>query len=194
MWVHRRLGMGLGTVGNGGKIGNAEVGTLTRGHDVVDPSSYPRARDLFCAAKGAADEVRRYGLTINRMRDAEGMRAKSLAMGHGSGGTGDAMAQTNSRMDFERSMAPKLREDGELIDYARSVLFGREGNGGVVTLGCTEGALAVSSYYLDGLSRHEVCSMLDCARSTIYALESQCFDTVDFHGYGACITGDGQAE
>ena len=103
------------------------------------------ARDFFESVRDAALEETRTVRQIERMRLREGVRGASLAPSGGGPKDVNGLSATNARMDYEAMMSRRLKEDRELIDKARAVLYGAGEPGGVAVLLGSAVADAVAS-------------------------------------------------
>lgn len=106
-----------------------ESGRVAR---VAEPYMGMSARDFFGAARSAAIDADSITRRIRAMESREGVRAQSYEARGRSPGTGDAMAATDARMDFEGRIERRREEDYRLIDAACSVIYGADQSTGGV--------------------------------------------------------------
>lgn len=172
------------------------------------------SRELMAAARSASRGAELVALRIAAMSEAEGVRGGGMT-GSTGGRAGDAsgMGRTDARIDYEASALPRLREDYATIDYARSVLYGRDGRGGIAALyhgepGVTDGTLVadlICCHYLgwryclsprpDLSSGAGIMSWADAAEDVGMSLRSAhrhaqaALDLIDMHGHEAAAEG-----
>ena len=89
---------------------------------------YATARDLFEAARTAAQELERTATQREILAGRRGYRSPSLG-GLGCGGPADAtgMSASDALMDYEAMMRGRVADDAELLEYASHVLYGEGG-------------------------------------------------------------------
>lgn len=93
---------------------------------------YATARDLFEAARTAAQELERISTQREMLAMRRGYRSPSLSpMGAAPRTDANGTDASNALMDFEALMAERSESDIELLDYASGVLYGRNGRGGL---------------------------------------------------------------
>ncbi|MGN9233696.1 hypothetical protein ACTM8Z_00095 [Atopobiaceae bacterium HCP3S3_D6] len=105
----------------------------------MDPYRYASAHDFFEAVREASRDAERTRRAVSRMESREGVRAQSYGP-RGRGGTRDAMAATDERMDYEERCRARVEADYALIDAACDVIYGRDQRTGGV------GALLGAAY------------------------------------------------
>lgn len=157
--------------------------------------SYGCARDLFEAARDAAEDAERTSRTIERMEGREGVRAQSYQP-RTLGGGGDSMRATDARIDYESRVRRRREEDYALIDLACAVIYGSDqtGSGGVAAMLGPAYADALWWRYCAAATWPEVaegCGMSErwCQRSMRVS-----FDTIDSYGLARVVSGLGIAE
>lgn len=89
---------------------------------------YATARDLFEAARTAAQELERTATQRELLASRRGYRSPSLS-GAGGGCSADAggMRASDALIDYEAMMRGRVAEDAELLERASSVLYGDGG-------------------------------------------------------------------
>lgn len=89
---------------------------------------YATARDLFEAARTAAQELERTKTQRELLASKRGYRSPSFS-GMGGGGPTDptGMAASDALVDYEAMMSGRVAEDAELLEYASHVLYGEGG-------------------------------------------------------------------
>lgn len=89
---------------------------------------YATARDLFEAARTAAQELERTATQRELLASRRGYRSPSLS-GSGGGCSADAggMRASDALIDYEAMMRGRVAEDAELLERASSVLYGDGG-------------------------------------------------------------------
>lgn len=89
---------------------------------------YATARDLFEAARTAAQELERTATQRELLASRRGYRSPSLS-GAGGGCSADAggMRASDALIDYEAMMRGRVEEDAELLERASSVLYGDGG-------------------------------------------------------------------
>lgn len=89
---------------------------------------YATARDLFEAARTAAQELERTATQRELLASRRGYRSPSLS-GAGGGCSADAggMRASDELIDYEAMMRGRVEEDAELLERASSVLYGDGG-------------------------------------------------------------------
>lgn len=89
---------------------------------------YATARDLFEAARTAAQELERTATQRELLASRRGYRSPSLS-GSGGGCSADAggMRASDALIDYEAMMSGRVAEDAELLERASSVLYGDGG-------------------------------------------------------------------
>ena len=89
---------------------------------------YATARDLFEAARTAAQELERTATQRELLASRRGYRSPSLS-GSGGGCFADAggMRASDALIDYEAMMRGRVAEDAELLERASSVLYGDGG-------------------------------------------------------------------
>ena len=152
------------------------------------------ARDFFESVRAAALEETRTVRQIERMRLREGVRGASLAPSGGGPKDVNGLSATNARMDYEAMMSRRLKEDRELIDKARAVLYGAGEPGGVAVLLGSAVADAVALRYISCESWGGVGDICCVSPSTARRWCDTAFDTVDSCGVLNVVQGVGCAE
>ena len=152
------------------------------------------ARDFFESVRDAALEETRAARQIERMRLREGVRGASLAPYGGGPKDVNGLSATNARMDYEAMMSRRLKEDRELIDGARAILYGAGEPGGVAVLFGSAVAGAVALRCISCENWGVVGDM--CCVSPRIAMRwcDAAFDTVDSCGVLDVVQGIGCAE
>lgn len=89
---------------------------------------YATARDLFEAARTAAQELERTATQRELLASRRGYRSPSLS-GAGGGCSADAggMRASDALIDYEAMMRGRVAEDAELLEFASHVLYGENG-------------------------------------------------------------------
>ncbi|WP_276683324.1 hypothetical protein [Slackia piriformis] len=89
---------------------------------------YATARDLFEAARTAAQELERTATQRELLASRRGYRSPSLS-GAGGGCSADAggMRASDALIDYEAMMRGRVADDAELLEYASHVLYGEGG-------------------------------------------------------------------
>lgn len=158
---------------------------------------YSNARDFFETVREASREAERTRLTLLRMEAREGVRAQGYESHGRSGHRTDAMARTDSRIDYEARMAERIEADYALLDMACAVLYGREsGKGGVDALMGSAVADCISFRYVDARPWKEVAALMGYSHASWHALRDMCqrgFDAIDSLGWERAIDGVGDA-
>ena len=160
-------------------------------------TTYQNARELFEAARAAAQEVARYHERVSRMEQTEGLRGASLS-GARSPQRRDVngMGRVDARIDLEAAERRHIEEDYALIDRAASVLFGmaQRGDGGVDALLGWREAKIMDLYYLEAMTWKQVSSMMGVSQDWCRTLRDSALDVCDAYGMGFTIDGSGVAE
>lgn len=159
----------------------------------IDLSAYPRARDLFEAARSAAHDANRCWRAIDAMSAREGVRGRGAGPAVRGGAAGSGMAATDERIDWEEANRARIAGDYELIDLAFSVCYGEDGRHGVWLGVGGAYADALCMRYVDPMSWREVASRLDVAESTARLYVAVALDAVDSVGIAGAIAGEGPA-
>lgn len=159
----------------------------------IDLSAYPRARDLFEAARSAAHDANRCWRTIDAMSAREGARGRGTGVAARGGVPGSGMAATDERIDWEEANRARIAADYELIDLAFSVCYGEDGRHGVWLAMGGAYADALCMRFVDPMSWREVASRMDVAESTARRYVDVAIDAIDSVGVPAAIAGEGPA-
>lgn len=165
---------------------------------VPELGDYTSAREFFRAVRDASIEAERTRLTLLRMEASEGVRAQGYEATGRSGHRADAMARTDSRIDYEDRMRERIEADYALIDLACRVLYGEEsGKGGVDALMDSAVADCLSFRYVDARPWREVAVLLGYSTGSEKRLRELCqqgFNQIDALGWDRVIQGAGFAE
>lgn len=162
---------------------------------MVRLSDYTSAREFFRAVRDASVEAERTRLTLLRMEASEGVRAQGYEPRTTGGGNRDAMAKTDSRIDYEERMRERIEADYALIDLACRVLYGEEsGKGGVDALMGSAVADCLSFRYVDARTWPEVSALVGYSISECKRKCAEGMDAVDAYGLELCSRGEGFAE
>lgn len=161
-------------------------------------NDYTSAREFFEAVRDASVEAERTRLTLLRMEASEGVRAQGYEPRTTGGGNRDAMAKTDSRIDYEERMRGRIEADYELIDLACRVLYGEEsGKGGVEALMGSAVADCLSFRYVDARPWREVADLMGYSTGSEKRMRDLCqagFDQIDAIGWDKVVRGFGIAE
>lgn len=158
--------------------------------------SYQSAEDLFEAARSAQREVIDYKVRLSRMRAALGPRGAASGVG-GSGARSDVngTGRIDSIIDLEVELRGAIAEDESLVSLARSVIVGKDGNGGVRALMGPLVAKTMLLYYCEAETLSRVALLTGGSESRARLLRQQGLDCVDYHGFRALMgEPDGGAE
>lgn len=165
--------------------------------DTPSYTDYASAEDFFEAVREASREAERTRLTLLQMEAREGVRAQGYESHGRSGHRADAMARTDSRIDYESRMAERIEQDYRLLDMACAVLYGCEsGEGGVDRLMGSAVADCISFRYVDARPWSEVAALMGYSRWSRRSLRDLCqrgFDRIDSLGWERAIEGVGDA-
>ncbi len=155
---------------------------------------YRNARELFEAARDAVRDresaARQLALMDSRRR---GGSSPLFCGGKGSPKDVNGTASNIAYIDAESRMKARMAEDERLVELASTVLYGRDGLGGLAFLLGSQAADAVFWRYLgsDTWAACEVaCGM---SRKTIKPLIDSAFDVLDAVGMERAIDGVGIA-
>lgn len=165
----------------------------------MQPYSFSSARELFESAREASKDAER----IRRQLLAMEARATSL----GAGALGPRVASTpnpqrmadavGAMVDREAALERRQAEDYDLIDFACTVLYGREqdGAGGIASLVPeTWWADVLWWRYLDGSTWEEVGSAVGYSWRRCFDVAQTALDIADGAGIDGCLSGSGSAE
>ena len=162
----------------------------------MSPYQFTDARSLFEAAFNATQELTRNRNTLAEMEAHEGVKGANVTgVGHASG-IGDPYRATDRRIDYEERTRAIIEEDESLIDYACSVLYGRDQmgrTGGLYTLAPRVCADVICLRYCMGIKWEAVADMVRYSKSHVKRLAAQGFDVIDAYGISATIDGVGTA-
>lgn len=154
------------------------------------------ARSLFEAAREATQEITRSRRTLIEMEAREGVKGANITgVGHASG-ISDPYRATDRRVDYEERTRALIEEDESLIDYACSVLYGRDQmgrTGGLYTLAPHVCADVICLHWCMAVSWDVTVRIVGYSKSHAQRLAAQGFDTIDAYGINATIDGVGTA-
>ena len=160
-------------------------------------SDYPSAQEFFEAVREASREAERTRITLLQMEAREGVCAQGYESHGRSGHRADAMAKTDSRVDYEARMSERIEQDYRLLDMACQVLYGREsGKGGLDALMGSAVADCISFRYVDARPWKEVAVLMGYSHASWRALRDMCqrgFEMIDSLGWERAIEGVGDA-
>lgn len=88
---------------------------------------YATARDLFEAARTAAQELERTKTQRELLASKRGYRSPSFSGMGGGSVDPTGMAASDALVDYEAMMSGRVAEDAELLEYASHVLYGEGG-------------------------------------------------------------------
>lgn len=94
---------------------------------------YATARDLFEAARTAAQELERTTTQRDMLAGRRGYRSPGFSHS-GTAHRHDVNATSDALLDYESLMRDRVEADMELLDCAAGVIYGRRGSGGVASL------------------------------------------------------------
>lgn len=162
----------------------------------MSPYQFTDARSLFEAAYNATQELTRNRNTLAEMEANEGVHGANVTgVGHASG-IGDPYRATDRRIDYEERTRANIEEDESLIDYACSVLYGRDQmgrTGGLYTLAPRVCADVICLHWCMGASWEETARMVGYSERYAQDRARMGFEIVDAYGIEATIEGKGGA-
>lgn len=175
------------------------------------------ARELLEAARSASRDVERHARRLERMAASEGVRGASIQGRPGGSRDASGMARTDARIDYERAAAPRIAADLATIDYARAVLYGARGRGGIAALYHGEGDARDGTMAADLLCSHyvgwryctearpdlsagagimswdEAAGDMGISRASAYRCAAEALELVDMLGFERVAAGEGAA-
>lgn len=155
---------------------------------------YRNARELFEAARDAVRDRESASRQLAVM-DSRRRGGASPLFGGGKGSPRDVNGTSANiaYMDAEARMRKRISEDERLVAFAESVLYGRDGLGGLACLLGSQAADAVFWRYL-GSDTWAACEgACGMSRKTIASLIDSAFDVLDAVGVERAIDGVGIA-
>lgn len=161
--------------------------------------SYQSARDLFEAAKHAAEEKRRIEKRLERLDASRFSLGSALGVVVTSTNTDQNRAAKNiAYIDHAKLTEKALGDCSELIVYALRVLYGtqqQDGStlGGVCCLLSLTHSELVQLRYLEGRSWKAITTIFDIPRTTAWRMIEEAFDVIDAYGIENTIHGLGIA-
>lgn len=153
----------------------------------------PCARDWFLRCRAAALDLSRMQRVVERMRAAEGVRGAPIGGGGRKGGTTNANAATDARMDFEAASADAMSECEDTLRLADEIIWGSEGHGGLAALMGGTVASVVRLRYVDALGWGQLSANLGLSPSRARSMSDSAMDLMDNLGPGRVKDGDGLA-
>lgn len=156
--------------------------------------SYQCSRDFFDAVRDAAIEVQSFGRSVEAMERREGVHAQRYdrPMLHG-GGSADAMAATDARIDFEEAKADAIKSDRILLDAAGMLIAGT-GKGGIMRLCGICTATVIQGYYLLAHTWPSAAADAGISVKTAHRRAEAAMEIVDACGWSRIVQGVGLAE
>lgn len=88
---------------------------------------YATARDLFEAARTAAQELERTATQRELLASRRGYRSPSFSGMGGGSADPTGMGTSDALIDYEAMMRGRVAEDAELLEFASHVLYGENG-------------------------------------------------------------------
>lgn len=166
------------------------------GDTVVETHHYESTRDLFEAARNAAQENDRTRRMLVAMEEQEGLRGAGTGARVASGSIGDPMSRVDARVDREAAWHRRIEENCELIDLANAVIYGRwyDGEGGVDSLLSSTHADVLWWYYLACEPWRQVGERTGYSLQRCRQMRDEAFDMIDSYGLQHAINGVGLAE
>ena len=163
---------------------------------MVETHRYESARDLFEAARNAAQENDRTRRMLVAMEEQEGLRGAGTGARVASGSIGDPMSRVDARVDREAAWHRRIEENCELIDLANAVIYGRwyDGEGGVDALLTSAHADVLWWYYLAREPWLRVGEKVGYSEQWCRQMRDEAFDMIDSYGLQQVIDGLGLAE
>ena len=157
---------------------------------------YGSARELFEAARAAAQENERTRRMLSTMEESEGMRGAGTGARVAAGSVADPMARVDVRVDREAAWHRRVEENCALIDLAGAVIYGRwyDGEGGVDALLSTAHADVLWWYYLACEPWRSVGERTGYSEQRCRQMRDEALDTVDAYGLRRVIDGVGIAK
>lgn len=154
---------------------------------------YNSARDMFEAARTAAQERDSALRQMDAMRSARGLKAAAVAPSRGGGRDINGTLMTVELLDFEGRMKERIKDDEALLEACAGVLYGEGGRGGVSRLLSARHADAAFWRYLAAESWRTCSLRMGESERTIKRLCEEAFDMVDAVGHERALRGEGIA-
>ena len=151
------------------------------------------AREMFAAAREAALDMERARRQLEMLEGGGRGRADGPKVRAGS--IADPMRRVDGIIDRSRVLEARIETDAELVDYACSVLYGREqdGRGGVCVL-CSPLHADVLWWRYPGAATWEQVGMaVGYSRTRCKELAAEALDLCDAYGPDAVLDGRGLA-
>lgn len=162
------------------------------------PYEFTSARDLFESAREAAMDAERC------MRQLERMESSALSLGGASFEPRVSATSETDRMgamvaayvDMQARLRARQDDDYAVIDYATSVIYGRDqdSRGGVAALLSHAHADALWWHYLGCETWEDVAETIHFSVGRCKQMRNEAFDLVDAVGMDAVLDGRGLAE
>lgn len=158
--------------------------------------TYPSARDLFEAAREAAQDVRRVNALLDRMEEeAVSLPSPSFEPRGRRGSTSDRVGRAVARtLDRTEALERRLDEDYRLIDAATAVLYGTDGvSDGLATIAPAWWADAIYHRYLSLMTWVQAAALVMYSPRYVQACVRTAFELMDSYGMAVTLAGQGVA-
>ena len=147
------------------------------------------AREYFEAARAAQSAIDRRYRIIESMRSRESVRAQRYdAIGSGGGGTHDAMAATDARIDAEAAARAEIAQLATEVEDARAVCAGVRAANPTQRWGDV-----LECRYLECMDWRHVALAMDMSERQAHTDLDAALDWVDLVGIAAAREGMGQS-
>lgn len=161
---------------------------------VVETHRYESARDLFEAARNAAQENDRTRRMLVAMEEQEGLRGAGTGARVASGSIGDPMSRVDARVDREAAWHRRIEENCELIDLAHFVLYGTDCESGLAALVPSWWCDAIWQHYINGNTWEKTGELVGFSGHRCWEVTQTAFEVADGCGILATMCGHGLAE
>lgn len=154
------------------------------------------ARELFEQARASARELERQGQILRKLEAREGLHGAGFEPVRSSG-VSDPMRATDARIDHESRIRRSMEQCERDIDFACSVLYGRDfsgRDGGLYVLADHVLADVLCMHYCQDMLWSDVANLVGYSRSQCIAKAAQAFELIDAIGFERCVQGRGIAE
>lgn len=147
------------------------------------------AADFFESVRAAALEKGRIERRLERMRASISGGGSSVAASTGGGRDAHGMGRVDRAVDYEARVRPLLDADRALVERARRVLYGDDGDGGVAKGIGTDYADTVWWRACEAKTWDEVADACAASRSTAKRWYSVAIDYMDAVGLEGAAAG-----
>lgn len=149
------------------------------------------ASDFFASVREAASEAARIERRIERMRGSLQGGSSGVASASGARADVHGTAAIDRAIDYEARVRPVLDADRALVERARRVLYGDDGDGGVAKGIGSDYADAVWWRACEARTWDEVADACAASRSTAKRWYSVAIDYIDAVGFEGADEGAG---